>query len=211
MTAKLRFMVSSCITFVEDRSSNSRQTVFFGANDACWPTPVNDQSVPVPQFTANLIKIFTHPAIKAQRNVRLIIITPPPINEYMTWLTDQQKGYTSPRRTAEHTKEYADAAREVGKDLNIPVLDMWTMIMLKAGWKPGDDPLQGSRALPENLVLKEMLRDGLHLSPAGYRVLYYGLMELIKVVWPDQMPDKLKFVLPGWDNIAHWEEFQSSR
>lgn len=134
-------------------------TVFFGANDACWPTPFNNQSVPLPQFTANLIKILTHPSLK-KHNTRVILITPPPVNEYMTWANDQIKGYSTPRRTAEHTKEYADAAREVGKDMNVATLDLWTSIMLRAGWKPGDDPLPGSRALAENPVLVELLRDG---------------------------------------------------
>ena len=115
--------------------------------------------MPIPQFTSNLIKIITHPAVKAH-NARLIIITPPPINEYQTWITDQAKGYTVARRTAGRTKSYADAAREVGKDLNIPVLDMWMLVMLKAGWTPGDEPMPGSRLLPENPVLMELLRDG---------------------------------------------------
>ncbi|KAF2100760.1 SGNH hydrolase [Rhizodiscina lignyota] len=180
--------------------------VFYGANDACWPTDQNNQSVPIPQYTGNLIKIFTHPLVKAH-NARLIIITPPPVNEYQTWITDQAKGYTIARRSAEHTKEYADAAREVGKDLNIPVLDLWRLIMLKAGWKPDDDPLPGSRIAPENPILIQMLRDGLHLSPAGYKVLHEGMMELIRRVWPDQVPSRLPNVLPNWNDRDGWNAF----
>lgn len=128
----------------------------------------------------------------------------------MTFITDVAKGYTASRRTAEHTKEYADAAREVGKDLNIPVLDMWRLIMLKAGWEPDMDPLPGSRMLPENPVLIEMLRDGLHLSPSGYKVLHEALLELIRRVWPDQMPDRLPMVLPEWSDVGGWKAYQAT-
>ncbi|KAK3061245.1 hypothetical protein LTS18_006697, partial [Coniosporium uncinatum] len=86
--------------------------------------------------------MLTHPLVKAH-NPRIILITPPPINEYLQATLDMVKGYNPPRRSAENTKRYADATREVGKDMGIPVLDMWMACMLEAGWVPGQE-LPGS-------------------------------------------------------------------
>lgn len=65
------------------------------------------------------------------------------------------------RRTAENTMEYAEAIRRVGQSLKIPVVDIWTEIMLKAGWTPGSTaPLPGCTEAGPNEVLDEYLFDG---------------------------------------------------
>ncbi|KAF1808246.1 isoamyl acetate-hydrolyzing esterase [Eremomyces bilateralis CBS 781.70] len=174
-------------------------TVFFGANDSCWPTSYLNQSVPLPRYLENLTHLMTHAKVKAH-NARIILITPPPINEYMQWVVDQAKGYNQPRRTAERTKEYAEATRELGEKLGVPVVDMWTVIMLKAGWELGSSVLPGSRKFGPNPVLEELLHDGLHLSPSGYRILYDEVLQVIRKNWPDQLPEHLTNVLPNWDN-----------
>ena len=72
-------------------------------------------------------------------------------------------------RTAENTKAYADAARTVGTELGITILDLWAVFMERAGWKEGKDgegeaskslPLPGSKKGPTNQVLGELLCDG---------------------------------------------------
>ena len=89
----------------------------------------------------------------------VILITTPPIDEYQTEAADSLKGIKGKTRTAEHTKKYADACRQVGKETGVMVLDLWTAMMTKAGWKPGEK-LEGSKAVPINLILGDMLRDG---------------------------------------------------
>ncbi|KAF1991117.1 lipolytic enzyme [Aulographum hederae CBS 113979] len=183
-------------------------SMFFGANDACFPTARNNQCVPIPRFTANLIKMLTHPCLLAHQGVRLILITPPPINEYLQAILDNVKGYEQTRRSAFNTMLYANAVKDVGRDLNIPVVDIWTAIMLKAGWHPGQDgPLPGSEGCPRNEVLDDMLHDGLHLSPNGYKVLYDEMNKLIETCWPDQKADNLPYVLPAWDDWDKWKTF----
>lgn len=39
---------------------------------------------------------------------------------------------------------------------------------------------------------------GLHLSPDGYRILYDEVMKVIGANWPDQTPEQLPRVFPGW-------------
>lgn len=73
---------------------------------------------------------------------------------------DKAKGYPL-RRTAENTKTYADAIRDVGKDLGVPVVDLWSAIMLEAGWNSEfEGPLPGSMDAPHSDVLAKYLIDG---------------------------------------------------
>lgn len=70
-------------------------------------------------------------------------------------------GINIPTRTVEQTKTYADATREVGLELGLAVLDLWSIFMKHAGWKEGQ-PLAGSKNVPENRALQSLLRDGMY-------------------------------------------------
>jgi hypothetical protein len=134
-------------------------TIFFGANDSCFPTDNNNQCVPLPDFRSNLIKIIKNPIVAAH-NARIILITNPPVDERTQYMLDLAKGYPM-RRTAENSMKYAEAVRSVGKSLGVPVVDIWTEIMVKAGWAPGQtNELPGCRDVPPNEVLAEYLFDG---------------------------------------------------
>ncbi|KAF2431757.1 SGNH hydrolase [Tothia fuscella] len=178
-------------------------TLFFGANDSCFPTETNNQCVPLPQFRTNLIKIIT--TFQSRKNPRIILITNPPIDERSQRVLDNARGFDL-RRTAENTKLYADAIRSVGKEFGFPVLDLWGEIMGRAGWKPGwQGPLPGSLDLPPNPVLAEYLTDGLHLSGMGYQLLSSCLMHTIGTSFPDQLPEDLPYVLPSWSDGDAWK------
>lgn len=74
------------------------------------------------------------------------------------------------QRTAEYTKMYADACREIGGELGVPVLDLWSVFMAEAGWREGE-PLAGSMTTGRNKVLGELLHDGMHPSIQQVRIL----------------------------------------
>jgi hypothetical protein len=94
-------------------------------------------------------------------------VTPPPLNEYACEENDRNnKNITAPRRFAKTTSEYAQQVRNLAKELkqegvDVALLDLWEVMMKQAGWKAGDSKLPGSRELPENMVLKLMLHDGI--------------------------------------------------
>jgi lysophospholipase L1-like esterase len=120
-------------------------------------------------YKENLQKLIQHPATKAQ-NPRIIIITPPPVNEYQLEAFDNAKDTPHPSRTAHTTKIYAEAAKEVGASLNVPVADIWSSFMSTVGWKEGQ-ALIGSRDAPDNEQFSGLFTDGkwgmaccLHLS-----------------------------------------------
>ena len=136
-----------------------RQVIFFGANDACLPGSPTGQHVPLDVFKQNLVDIVRHPRVIAQKP-RVILITPPPVNEYKLEESDLVQGLTDPRRTAENTKRYADATREVGAELGVAVLDIWSIFMAMTGWKEGE-PLVGSKKVARSEILEKLLADGM--------------------------------------------------
>jgi hypothetical protein len=141
----------------------SCKTVFFGANDASLPDAPNKQHIALAEYKANIEKIVTHPLIVAH-DPRIILVAPPPINEHLWWPRDQSNGYPSVTRTASATKDYADAACEIGAKLNLPVVNLWQAFMEKANFKVDawtlGDPIPGSLGMPQNDALVELMYDG---------------------------------------------------
>ncbi|KIX03896.1 uncharacterized protein Z518_07449 [Rhinocladiella mackenziei CBS 650.93] len=162
-------------------------TVFFGANDACLAgTP---QHVPIGEYKQYLRNIVNYEGVKLHQT-NVVLIVPAPVDEWQL-ATGERKAAT--------TAKYASACREVGQELNLPILDLWTIFMLKAGWKEGStDALIGSKAAPQNQVLGELLSDGLHFTPAAYRLVFEELVKIIQNELPDQVPENLPFVFPDW-------------
>ncbi|MCJ1277280.1 hypothetical protein MMC21_005091 [Puttea exsequens] len=158
--AHLRFMVRRSPELVTSDCSLTRavQAIFFGANDACLPSSPTKHHVPLDRYKQNLRDILLHASVVAQ-NPRLILITPPPIDEYKLEEHGLAVGINEVMRTAEHTKQYADACREVGLEFDVAVLDIWSILMAKTGWREGET-LIGSKKVGRSSVLDRLLVDG---------------------------------------------------
>ncbi|ATY64775.1 GDSL Lipase Acylhydrolase family [Cordyceps militaris] len=178
------------------------RAILFGSNDACLPDAANGQHVPLDQYKKNLVQLVTHPALEAHKP-RLLLVTPPPIEERRLDHRVKSQGYLKLNRSNVVTKQYADAAREVAKEMKVGCVDLWTAFMSKAGWKPGD-PLYGSQDLPENDVIRALIHDGLHFTPEAYEIFYEEVIKVISTTWPDEMPEKLPYIIPAWDDGAAW-------
>ena len=134
--------------------------IFFGANDACLKGAPGSQHVPLEQYKRNLESLITHPKVSKQQP-RIILVTPPPINEYACEENDRTKGYFEPRRSAKHTQEYAIAAKEIGKAQGVAVLDLFQVFMSHAGQEEGSEVLEGSKERPPNPFFRMLLHDGM--------------------------------------------------
>ncbi|KAL8872985.1 MAG: hypothetical protein Q9174_001488 [Haloplaca sp. 1 TL-2023] len=140
--------------------------ILFGANDACLPGSNSGQHVPLARYKENLRSILQNKTILAHAP-RLIVVVPPPVDEYSLEISDATKGIIGTRRTAEHTKLYADACREVANDLGAVVLDLWAIFMQAAGYEAGQI-LPGSKKADKNAVLGQLLSDGRSSRLARY-------------------------------------------
>lgn len=133
------------------------QTIWFGAND-CNHELAHGQYVEINQFKANLKSIINHPLVRAQ-SPNIILLTQPPLEETVLWQTMLIGDWGGVCRKATHAKQYSEATKEVGKELNIPVADVWSAFMAKTGWKEGER-LPGQVEDGKNDVLEGLLYDG---------------------------------------------------
>lgn len=133
--------------------------ILIGANDACLEGSAGSQHVPLEKYKENMESIIAHPAVQAQ-GPRIIVISPPPINEHVCLENDKLKGFHQPRRHAEHTKKYALAAQEVADRLQLPFIDLYELFLNHAGGTKNDRVLQGSVDLPPNPFIRMLLHDG---------------------------------------------------
>ncbi|KAL6606167.1 hypothetical protein ACP70R_041820 [Stipagrostis hirtigluma subsp. patula] len=133
----------------------SAVTVFFGANDAALPDRASAlQHVPLAEYKDNLRAIC---ALLRRRwpKVALILITPPPVDEdgrLRYPYADDSSGL--PERTNAAAGAYARACVEVARQSGLRAIDIWSRMQRFAGWE------------------KSFLRDGLHLTPRGNRVVF---------------------------------------
>ncbi|KAF2013957.1 SGNH hydrolase [Aaosphaeria arxii CBS 175.79] len=137
-------------------------TLFFGANDASLPDTTG-QHIPLTTYTTNLRLLIQHPAITSHSGVRILLITPPPIDE---WGFD---GWDEPgrsARTAGVARAYAEAVRHVGEETGVAVVDLWGKCMAEAGWTDDDTGKDSKLLLPGNKKLER--------SEALARLLYDG-------------------------------------
>ena len=138
---------------------------------------------------------------------RIILITPPPVNTHQ-WIEflrtcDHPKDYSD--RQFDITKQYAEAAKEVGKAENVPVVDTWTLLWEACG--------RDEHSLPK------FLTDGLHLNAEAYKVrelraphacelrfitenlykmVFNSLMKTISDSYPEMHYERLNMVYPRY-------------
>jgi lysophospholipase L1-like esterase len=169
---------------VEDQKTSKNRisliTIFFGANDAALPFAY--QHVPITRFTENLSEMFNmiqNPNSQFYNpNAKIILITQPPVNE-VQWKKRCDENGDPMNRTAEVAKAYAEAAREIAGQHQVPVCDLWTELMQLVG----EDVVNGKEEYVDVASktcyadeksykhdLSEFLLDGLHLNSNGNKV-----------------------------------------
>ncbi len=125
-------------------------TLLLGSNDAALPPSV--QHVPLPQFQAHMQQLVSH---MTAGGAQLLLITPPPVHEAKLTRFNADKGRPLDR-TNERTGQYAEVVRQIGRNMHIPVVDLYRAL--------GGDKEEEDR--------EKFLEDGLHLSEEGNRVLF---------------------------------------
>ncbi|KAF2744145.1 GDSL Lipase/Acylhydrolase family protein [Sporormia fimetaria CBS 119925] len=183
-------------------------SLFFGANDSAYDEcGKSQQLVSIDRYRENLISIVTHPSVQAH-NPRIILVTPPPVDEHQRPEVTRADGTVDRGRDTETTAAYARVAKEVGEQLiaegkPVVICDLWTAMMKRAGWT-GQGVLPGSLKAGKNPAFAEMMYDGLHFNPAGYKVLYDEMRKVMAEFWPDSVPENMDQHFPN-----HLDWFQS--
>ncbi|KAG0495905.1 hypothetical protein HPP92_000596 [Vanilla planifolia] len=138
-------------------------TVFFGANDASLPDRSSGfQHVPLLEYQGNLRSIISYfrdcwPATK------IVLITPPPIDEDGRLRNPFEDNASDlPERTNDSACAYAKACLAVAAECNVPVIDICSKMQEYPDWQ------------------KSFLRDGLHLTAVGSRMLFEELVKKLR-------------------------------
>ncbi|KAK3380057.1 SGNH hydrolase-type esterase domain-containing protein [Lasiosphaeria ovina] len=183
--------------------------VLFGANDASLPLPTNRQHVPLDRFKINLTRIITHPNIAAHKP-KIVLITPPPLDEIHIASKDVADGHGQATREAKISAEYSEAVRQVAAaNPDVILVDLWKALMETAVAKtPGFDASSGAvLGDPGSGVrghLEHLLPDGLHMSSEAYRVFYDLVEPLVGAEWAGTpQEDRVAYVLPD-HRVAPW-------
>ncbi|KAF1731997.1 hypothetical protein CRV24_008190 [Beauveria bassiana] len=160
--------------------------------------------VPLEKYGENLSNIIEHPRIRAH-NPKILLVTPPPLDEIKTTEDDKAEGFPCSIRRAATSAQYSQKARDVAaKYDNVTLIDLYQVLMDKAiDMVPGDfekgGPLPGTLDNGKRAGLKELLPDGLHLGGTAYREFY-------KILWPHighewlhlAEGDRTGYVFPDW-------------
>ncbi|RDA82399.1 hypothetical protein CP532_6277 [Ophiocordyceps camponoti-leonardi (nom. inval.)] len=184
--------------------------VLFGANDAVLPLPTTTQHVPIDEYTDNLDAIIHHPRIAAHKP-KVLLVTPPPINEMKLAELDVAEGHPSVTRKFYTTAAYTERARAVArrareKEAAVVLIDLWQALMDRAvamapqDQRPGG-PWVGSRENGKAGGLESLLPDGLHMGGEGYRILFDLVRPHVGNGWEAVEGGDDGFVFPGWKEL----------
>ncbi len=127
-------------------------------------------------FDTDSIIVITHEHIKAH-NPKILLVTPPPLDEMQSFVTDVQKGHKEPTRKAAVSTQYSETVRQVAAELSgVVLVDLHKALMEKAiSMTPDYDPSGPPLGYPEGGkrgALEQLLLDGLHMSGEAYKVLF---------------------------------------
>ncbi|KAF2623019.1 SGNH hydrolase [Macroventuria anomochaeta] len=189
-------------------------SIFFGPNDISLPDTTG-QHVPLQVFEENLRRLVEHPKIQAHENIRVLLITPPPIDE---WGFDHWDEPGRSARTAVTAQQYAVGVKNAGEEMGVAVVDLWGACMREAtvGWNASlrnecsvELLMPGDKRAERSDVLARLLYDGLHLSGDGYKILYQEIKKTIIQAYPELRPSKIPVALepffPEWfEDNAPW-------
>jgi lysophospholipase L1-like esterase len=171
--------------------------VLLGANDAALPIPTNTQGIPIEQYKHNLTKIVTHDLIKTH-NPKILLVTPPPLDEIRLTELDLAKGHKTATRKASVSAAYSETAREVASEVpGVILIDLHRAILDKAislstDFDPSGPPL-GYAEGGKRGALEQLVPDGLHLSGQAYEIFF----DLVKPHF-DALP---KWPYPEWQAL----------
>ena len=156
--------------------------IFFGANDAVVKGAL--QHVPLKDFQSNTEKIVNIIKNLLGRNMKIVLITPPPVWEPKLEEMNKMKGKVPMvDRTNENTLLYVEAVIESGYKLNVPVVDLWKAC-------EGESSNRG-----------EYLRDGLHLGPKGNKKLFEAAKDVIRNNLPEFLPEVMTMQMYDWSKV----------
>ncbi|KAJ3200084.1 hypothetical protein HDU67_002308 [Dinochytrium kinnereticum] len=184
-----RSLISAVLRGNYENSSSKPllMTLWLGANDAIFPEYDQSRAVPIPEYEDNLMAIM-ETAKALQPKLRILVMAPPPNDG------------RNPDRTFARTKTYRNACLKVGREAqkkwpdDIELFDSYSIVGVR-------DDMDMDEILG---VLKPLLSDGIHFSPAGNELIGNAILRVVSAKWPDLDPRRMPYRSP---ELFEWAEF----
>ncbi|KAG0349006.1 hypothetical protein BG004_002864 [Podila humilis] len=164
--------------------------VALGTDDAAFPH--TRQHIAPDQYKENLRSIVTSIKYPATPNyapdTQVVLVTPAPVDD-IVWGASLAAIGQPLDHSNNVTQEYATACVQVGEELHVPVVDLWSDVSCQ---------IDGSCDLHESTVLSDYLMDGLHLRRMGNDVLFRGVLNAVAHHYPQLHPVCWPSVFPGY-------------
>ncbi|KAJ2852066.1 isoamyl acetate-hydrolyzing esterase [Coemansia brasiliensis] len=182
--------------------------IFFGANDAQHKRYSGHN--PIDKYEEDLryfVSLLWNPESEYYSpSTRILFITPPATGDRMIQ-AKRRKGYMPIVQNSE-TKAYAEVVKKVAADVNTPCVDLYSAIESRVhSQKKRDEKVRlfdipnpsntdsasattATTRVAEYDGYDEFLVDGLHLNPAGNRLLFNLITAKINQTWPELKPSK---------------------
>ncbi|KAF9140012.1 hypothetical protein BGX30_007148 [Mortierella sp. GBA39] len=177
--------------------------IALGTDDASFPN--TRHHVPLSAYKDNLRTLINTIRFPDSPNyspdTQIILVTPAPVDTEM-WAASLAAINLPLDRSNNITQEYAHACVEVGEELHVPVVDLWSDI---------DCQVQGTCDLHESNRLPDFLMDGLHLKRLGNEVLYKGILNTVAHHYPHLHPTCWPSVYPGYTESSSPNEHALKR
>jgi isoamyl acetate esterase len=144
-------------------------TIFLGANDASLPSENPRQYISLEDYSRNL-KTLIQRVNEKYNSPRILLINPPPL-DHAQRLEYQKIRYGDLatgrlERTTENTALYSKACLQVGTELNVPCLNLFSI-------------------MAETPNYNEFFYDGLHFSPKGHVFVAQQVLKAIQQHYPE--------------------------
>ncbi|KAF4423766.1 GDSL Lipase Acylhydrolase family [Fusarium acutatum] len=140
--------------------------------------PGEPQHCDLDTFKANVRRVLNWEGVRLHKT-KVLLVTSSPVEEYR--LPHDRKG------RADRVAMYADAIRDIGKQENVPVVDLWTAMMRTANQEDNvvGGILPGSSRTVPSMELGRLCYDGLHLNEEGYRIYMEELLRVLEAEVPE--------------------------
>ncbi|KAH7038160.1 SGNH hydrolase-type esterase domain-containing protein [Microdochium trichocladiopsis] len=180
--------------------------ILLGANDATrLDHPSNRQGVSLAEYESNILSIVNHEHIKAHK-ARILLVTPPPLDEIGMALTDLAFGMGEVTRYARLSAKFSQAVRDIAAKLqsegrDVRLLDLHEAIMSEAEKRTPREPGTPLLGYPGGVrgALETLLPDGLHINADAYKILYSLIMRNMDAFPP--YPEG--YVHPDWWTLVY--------
>ncbi|RLV86439.1 Isoamyl acetate-hydrolyzing esterase [Meyerozyma sp. JA9] len=153
--------------------------IFYGTNDC----KANEQGVGIEEYKKTLSFMVE---LCEKYNTKAIVVGPAVYSAAL--------GNPSDASSMEAHLKYSNAAKEVAERCNVPFVDLWHAFTSYLGSTEEE-------MLKSPADMSELLVDGVHFAPIGYKIFHQALTNTITTAYPELAKENVRERLVPWNEV----------